>query len=276
MSEQPPPRDEGRDGTGSDGTGSDGTGSDGTRRLPTGAGDPWSSPGGTSGASQKPTRAFDPRPGAPTESFAARPDAGDPYRSEPSGAGAPVPTGTGWAADPWSAGSTGAPASAPRPAPDGGAARDGWPAQYGQAGPYGQSAPYGSAGQHGHPGQHGDPGQYGWSPGAQPPLPPVAGLAQGVLWTGVGSLALWLLSAGLLSWIPAIVALVLAPGARRAVRATPGGRGQGHVTGGVVCAWVALGLSLLTVAIVAVLAVSWIGVLGASTWSDPGAPWENV
>jgi hypothetical protein len=110
---------------------------------------------------------------------------------------------------------------------------------YGQQG-YGQPA-YGQQGY----GQQGygqpDYGQQGYGPAG----PPVAGSAQAVLWTGVGSLVL--LGTGL-GWIAAIVALVLARGAKRSINASEGRvRGLGFVTAGKVCAWVCLGLTILGV-----------------------------
>jgi hypothetical protein len=107
---------------------------------------------------------------------------------------------------------------------------------YGQQG-YGQSGygqPQQGYGQSGY-GQQGY-GQQG---------PPVAGSAQAVLWTGVGSLVLFWTFLG---WIPAIVALVLARGAKRSVAASEGRvRGLGFITAGKVCAWVTLALTLLFV-----------------------------
>jgi hypothetical protein len=130
---------------------------------------------------------------------------------------------------------------------------------YGQQG-YGQSG-YGQP-QQGY-GQSGY-GQEGYGPQG----PPVAGSAQAVLWTGVGSLVLFWTFLG---WIPAIVALVLARGAKRpvallgllvallpvalllggakrSVAASEGRvRGLGFITAGKVCAWVTLALTLLFV-----------------------------
>ncbi|WP_432489015.1 chromosomal replication initiator protein DnaA [Kineococcus sp. SYSU DK018] len=75
--------------------------------------------------------------------------------------------------------------------------------------------------------------------------PPVAGSAHAVLWTAVGGAVL--LFSGL-GWIAAIVALALAPGARRDVLASQGARrGLGHVLAGKIVAWVTLALSLLFV-----------------------------
>jgi hypothetical protein len=127
------------------------------------------------------------------------------------------------------------------------------PQQYGQPAPqqYGQPA-YGQQDAQGY-GQQGY-GQQG--PGGY--APPVAGSAQAVLWTGVGSLVL--LGTGL-GWIAAIVALVLARGAKRSVLDSEGRvRGLGFITGGKVCAWVTLGLTVLGI----IAIVVWIAVLGSS------------
>jgi len=116
--------------------------------------------------------------------------------------------------------------------------------QYGQQG-YGQQG-YGQQGY----------GQQGY--GQQGYAPPVAGSAQAVLWTGVGSLVL--LGTGL-GWIAAIVALVLARGAKRSIQASEGRvRGLGFVTGGKVCAWVTIGLTVLGI----IAIVVWVAVLGSS------------
>ncbi|WP_432542173.1 DUF4190 domain-containing protein [Kineococcus sp. SYSU DK002] len=81
--------------------------------------------------------------------------------------------------------------------------------------------------------------QYGYG------QPPVTGMAHAVCWTAVGGL---LLSFTLLGWIASIVALALAPGARREILASQGTkRGLGFVLAGKICAWVNLGLSLLAV-----------------------------
>jgi len=133
---------------------------------------------------------------------------------------------------------------------------------YGQQG-YGQTS-YGQQGygQQGYGQQNGQQGygQYGT---------PVAGSAQAVLWTGVGSLVL--LGTGL-GWIAAIVALVLARGAKRSINASEGRvRGLGFVTGGKVCAWVTLGLTILAIIGIAV----WFAFLGASGAFDTGSTFDD-
>ncbi|WP_432511278.1 DUF4190 domain-containing protein [Kineococcus sp. SYSU DK001] len=81
--------------------------------------------------------------------------------------------------------------------------------------------------------------QYGYG------QPPVTGMAHAVCWTAVGGL---LLSFTFLGWIASIVALALAPGARREVLASQGAkRGLGFILAGKICAWVNLGLSVLVV-----------------------------
>jgi hypothetical protein len=61
--------------------------------------------------------------------------------------------------------------------------------------------------------------------------------------------------------VPAIVALALAPGARREIQ-TSGGRlqGEGQIKAGVICSWVAVGVvGLALVALVAILIISAVG-----------------
>ena len=110
--------------------------------------------------------------------------------------------------------------------------------QYGQ--PYGQ--PYGQQPGYGPP-------PPGWSPAGPPPpgwdgAPQTESKAIAVLVLGIASFLV-------LPVIPAVVALALAPAARRTIRES-GGRltGEGLVTGGVVAAWVNIGLAVLAMLIV--------------------------
>jgi hypothetical protein len=136
----------------------------------------------------------------------------------------------------------------------------GQPPQHGQQYPYGQQAqpPYGQPPQpYGQPpaygqapqlyGQHGQPygaGQYGY-----PVAPRTPGRATAVLVCGIGSLVM-LFTCGL-GFIPAIVALCLAPGARRDIRASNGQlTGEGQVRGGVICSWIAIAITVLFVAVI--------------------------
>ena len=132
--------------------------------------------------------------------------------------------------------------------------QQGYGQQYGQPA-YGRPQGYDQQQQYGQP-QYGQQqyGQQGYDPnGYGPAGPPVAGSAQAVLWTGVGSLVLLFTGLG---WIAAIVALVMARGAKRTIHASEGRlRGLGFVTGGKVCAWVSLGLTLLAVLGLVALAV---------------------
>ena len=121
--------------------------------------------------------------------------------------------------------------------------------------PYGQQDQYG--GQYG--GQYGQAGQYAAPYGGQPGAPyapaasygygtPVAGQAQAVQWTGIGSLVLLFVSMGTLGFVAAIVALAMAPGARRQVLESHGRlQGLGAIKAGKICAWITLGLTLLAV-----------------------------
>ncbi|PPK97380.1 hypothetical protein CLV92_104201 [Kineococcus xinjiangensis] len=156
----------------------------------------------------------------------------------------------------------------------------GQPSQYGQGGQYGQDQPSEQPGQYGQdqqtygqPGQYGQPAQYGQAPSSygqygqapsygqgqpygqnqsygQPVYGgagvPVAGQAQAVLWTGIGSLAVLLFTAGILGFIPAIIALAMAPGARRQVEESQGRlQGLGQIKAGKICAWITLALTVL-------------------------------
>jgi hypothetical protein len=105
--------------------------------------------------------------------------------------------------------------------------------------PYGQ--PYG-----------GYPSPYGLS---VPPSAPTSGKATTVLVLGVASLLLMFMCG--IGLITAIVALVLAPGAKREIQQSEGRlTGLGMVSGGVVCSWITIGLVVLIAAVmVLVLAI---------------------
>ncbi|WP_432491022.1 hypothetical protein [Kineococcus gypseus] len=113
---------------------------------------------------------------------------------------------------------------------------------------------------------------YGYGHGSVP----VAGAAQAVLWTAVGGLLLVLTGTG---WIAAVVALAVAPGARRRVLASGGARrGLGHVLAGKVVAWATIALTvLLVVALVALLRLlDGPGPLVPGPWGGPwGGPWDG-
>jgi hypothetical protein len=104
---------------------------------------------------------------------------------------------------------------------------------------------------YGHP-YGGYPSPYGLS---VPPSAPTSGKATTVLVLGVASLLLMFMCG--IGLVTAIVALVLAPGAKREIRQSEGRlTGLGMVQGGVVCSWITIGLVVLIAAvIVLVLAI---------------------
>ena len=112
-----------------------------------------------------------------------------------------------------------------------------WPDQPPQQwGPPAPTAPYG------YPGY----GPYG------PPVPQTAGRATTVLVLGIVSLVM-MFTCGL-GFVTAVIALVMAPGAKREI-AESGGRltGQSQVRTGTILSWITLGLTALAVLVVAVL-----------------------
>lgn len=112
-----------------------------------------------------------------------------------------------------------------------------WPGQQPQQwGPRAPAAPYG------YPGY----GAYG------PPVPQTAGRATTVLVLGIVSLVM-MFTCGL-GIVTAVIALVMAPGAKREI-AESGGRltGQSQVRTGTILSWITLGLTALVVIVVAVL-----------------------
>lgn len=102
----------------------------------------------------------------------------------------------------------------------------------------------------GQPGtQEHDWAQPGWSGAEYPPqwAPPVqrtSGNSIAVLVLGIASLTVF--------WgIPGIVALFLAPRAKREIAASQGGLGgAGMVRAGVICSWISIGLTLLVLTLV--------------------------
>lgn len=104
---------------------------------------------------------------------------------------------------------------------------------------------------YGHP-YGGYPSPYGLS---VPPSAPTSGKATTVLVLGVASLLLMFMCG--IGLVTAIVALVLAPGAKREIRQSEGRlTGLSMVQGGVVCSWITIGLVVLIAAvIVLVLAI---------------------
>ncbi len=131
---------------------------------------------------------------------------------------------------------------------------------YGQQ-PYGQQ-PYGQQ-QYGQPGYGQQPsGQQGYPPqaysqqaysqqGYAPTGPATAGRATAVLITGIASLVLLFSCIG---FIPAIVALVLAPGAEREIHASQGRlTGLGQVRAGKICSWITIGVTVLGLVVLAIV-----------------------
>jgi hypothetical protein len=81
------------------------------------------------------------------------------------------------------------------------------------------------------------------------PPAPTSGKATTVLVLGVASLLLMFLCG--IGLVTAIVALVLAPGAKREIHQSEGRlTGLGMVQGGVVCSWITIGLVLLIAAVI--------------------------
>ena len=99
------------------------------------------------------------------------------------------------------------------------------------------------------PGPYGaqPPPQPGWAPPGYPLGPPrTHGRAIAVLVLGISSLVACL-------GIPGIVALCLAPGARREIAASQGRlTGEGLIKAGVICSWISIVLVILVVVVFAV------------------------
>jgi len=241
-------------------------GEDGDRAGPGGESTP--EPGGGaqpgSGSADAPGPVAQPGPEAPQD-----PGADSPWTPSSPGAGqwgsregqppagqpswAPPPGAGGWQPPP------GQPATPPPPPPGQG----GWqapppppPGQGGWQASPGQPPPY--------PG-YGYPQQYGGAP--VPVARPNAGSAIAVAVFGVGSIVV--LFTCLIGFIPAIIALVMAPGARREIEQS-GGRlgGEGLIQAGKICSWITLGLTGLALVLAVVgliVAVSVGGMSGGGT-----------
>ena len=139
----------------------------------------------------------------------------------------------------------------PQPAP--GQAQQSQPGQPPQQwGPQAPGSPYG------YPGY----GAYG------PAVPQTAGRATTVLVLGIVSLVM-LFTCGL-GFVTAIIALVMAPGAKREI-AESGGRltGESQVRTGSILSWVTLGLTALAVVLLAVVIGVAISVDDTSSGSQP-------
>jgi hypothetical protein len=116
------------------------------------------------------------------------------------------------------------------------------PGGWGPAGPpppgWGAPGPYGAQGY---------PPQGGWGPVGYPSGPPkTAGKAIAILVLGISSLVACI-------GIPGIVALCLAPGAKREIAASQGRlTGDGLIKAGVICSWVSIALVILVVVVFAI------------------------
>jgi hypothetical protein len=136
-----------------------------------------------------------------------------------------------------------APPATPPIQPPFGQAPYGAPPAYGPPQPYGQQPyrqqPYGAPPAY---------GQYGASASPYGATPTTSGKATAVLVLGIASLVLLFMCG--LGLVTAIVALVMAPSAKREINQS-GGRltGLGMVQGGVVCSWITVGLLVLFVAV---------------------------
>jgi hypothetical protein len=186
--------------------------------------------------------------------------------------------------NPWDPPADGAPPPSP-PAPPGSWQSDqqGYGQQqpappYGQQPPYTQQSPYGQQPQYAPP-----PPPYGQSPasygypaptgayGPQPYYgPSTSGKATTVLVLGILSLVL---TFGCIGFILAIIALVMAPGAKREI-AESGGRltGESQIKAGRIISWITLGLTALAIAI----AIVGVAVAVSNNDSSGDAPASGV
>jgi hypothetical protein len=116
--------------------------------------------------------------------------------------------------------------------------------------------------QPGQPAAYGPPGHPPYGPYGAPPVT-TSSKATSVLVLGIVSLVM-MLTCGL-GFVTAVIALVLAPGAKREI-AGSGGRltGESQVRTGTILAWVTLGLTALAVVVLAV-------VIGVAISVDDGA-----
>jgi hypothetical protein len=118
--------------------------------------------------------------------------------------------------------------------------------------------PYGAPPGYGQQQPHAGPPPYGPPYGAPAPGygygPRSSGKATAVLVLGISSLVLMFMCG--IGLVTAIVALVMAPGAKREINESQGRlTGLGMVQGGVVCSWVALALIVLFAALLVLVMV---------------------
>jgi hypothetical protein len=133
------------------------------------------------------------------------------------------------------------------------------PSPYNQP-PYSQppySQPYGAPGAYGQP--------YGAPVAGYRTAPTTSGRATAVLELGISSLVLLFMCG--LGLVTAIVALVMAPGAKRDIKDSQGRlTGLGMVKGGVVCSWIAIALVVLFAAVLVLLLAVGASLDGYSTF----------
>jgi len=206
------------------------------------------------GSSQTPGPAAQPGPETPQEPVEDSPwtpRSPDSGQWGPSEGQAPYPAQPSWAPPPGQGGWQAPPGQPAAPAPPPG--QGGWQAPPGQP----AAPPY--------PG-YGYPPQYGAAP--VPVARPNAGSAVAVAVLGVGSIVVMFTC--LVGFIPAIIALVMAPGARREIEQS-GGRlgGEGLIQAGKICSWITLGLTALVVVFAVVALVVVVSVGGGSGGNTP-------
>lgn len=118
------------------------------------------------------------------------------------------------------------------------------------------------------------PGQgYGAPAAGYPAYPqplPTSSKANTVMVLGIVSLVSFFALCGI-GIIPAVIALAMAPGARREIAAAGGAlAGEGQVRAGVVMSWITVGLAALGLVVVIVLVVVLVAASDSSTSVDTG------
>jgi hypothetical protein len=109
--------------------------------------------------------------------------------------------------------------------------------------------------------------QPGWGSDARPPKK--SERATWVMALGVGSIVVTFVCG--IGFIPATIALSLAPAARREIAASAGAMsGAGQIRTGVTCAWITIGLTVLAFVVLAVLLAADAGGLGFDGMWDIG------
>ena len=123
-------------------------------------------------------------------------------------------------------------------------------------------------------GQPAAPAQgYGAPPGGYPAFPqplPTSSKANTVMVLGIVSLVSFFALCGI-GIVPAVIALAMAPGARREIAAAGGAlAGEGQVRAGVIMSWITVGLAALGLVVVIVLVVVLVAASDSSTSVDTG------